>query len=56
MSITIEKKEVDFPAISQVSFHKLFEVLDQMASSSDNSISIYASTLLKELEAKKYVN
>ena len=50
MSITIEKKEVEFPAISQVSFHKLFEVLDKMADSSDNSISIYASTLLKELE------
>lgn len=41
-------KEIQFPAVTKISFFKLIEVLEEQAASEDRTISRYASELLKE--------
>jgi hypothetical protein len=43
-------KEVEFPAIMQVSFFKLIETLEQQLKGDDEAAAAYAKALLKEVE------
>lgn len=43
-------KEIEFPAIMQISFFKVIESLEQMALDKDKTTSSYAKELLKEIE------
>lgn len=43
-------KEVEFPAVMQISFFKVIETLEQMANDSDQSVANYAQQLLLEVE------
>jgi len=43
-------KEVEFPAVMQISFFKVIETLEQMAKDSDKSVANYAQQLLLEVE------
>ncbi len=43
-------KEIEFPAVTQISFYKVIETLDQMAKDSDKSVASYAQQLLLEVE------
>ncbi len=43
-------KEVEFPAVMQISFFKVLETLEQMAKDSDKSVANYAQQLLLEVE------
>ncbi|TDI66217.1 MAG: GAF domain-containing protein [Bacteroidetes bacterium] len=43
-------KEVEFPAVMQISFFKVIETLEQMAKDSDQSVANYAQQLLLEVE------
>ncbi|MDA0195568.1 MAG: hypothetical protein O2887_12860 [Bacteroidetes bacterium] len=45
-------KEIEFPAVMQISFFKIIETLEIMARDSDQSAALYARELL--LEVKKY--
>ena len=44
-------KEIDFPAIMQVSFFKLIETLEHQLNGEDKAAAEYAKALLKEVEA-----
>ena len=43
-------KEIEFPAIMQVSFFKHIEALERQAASDDEVLADYAKQLLKEVE------
>ncbi len=43
-------KEVEFPAVMQISFFKVIETLEQMAKDADKSVANYAQQLLLEVE------
>ena len=43
-------KEVEFPAIAQISFFKVIETLEQMAKDIDKNAANYAQNLLQEIE------
>ncbi len=43
-------KEIEFPAVMQISFFKVFEKLEEMAQDSDKSVANYAKEILKEME------
>lgn len=43
-------KEVEFPAVMQISFFKAIEALQDMANDEDKGVSDYANQLLKEVE------
>jgi GAF domain-containing protein len=43
-------KEVEFPAVMQISFFKAIEALEKMAKDEDEAVSNYAKQLLKEVE------
>lgn len=43
-------KEVEFPAVMQISFFKAIEALEKMTKDEDDAVSHYAQTLLKEVE------
>ncbi|MEQ9403635.1 MAG: GAF domain-containing protein [Cyclobacteriaceae bacterium] len=43
-------KEVEFPAVMQVSFFKVFETLEQLVKTADQSTSSYAKELLMEAD------
>ena len=43
-------KEVEFPAVMQISFFKAIEALEKMANDEDEAVGHYAQTLLKEVE------
>ncbi|MEM1405763.1 MAG: hypothetical protein AAGG59_03230, partial [Bacteroidota bacterium] len=43
-------KEVEFPAVMQISFFKVIETLEQMAKDKDKDTAVYAQQLLKEVE------
>ncbi len=43
-------KEVEFPAVMQISFFKVIETLEMMATDADKSAANYAKELLKEID------
>ena len=43
-------KEIEFPAVMQISFYKVIESLEQMAKDADRSMANYAQKLLLEVE------
>ncbi len=43
-------KEVEFPAVMQISFFKVIETLEQMAEDKDKDTAAYAKQMLKEVE------
>ncbi|MGD1960958.1 MAG: GAF domain-containing protein [Fulvivirga sp.] len=43
-------KEVEFPAVMQISFFKVVETLEQMAKDKDKDTAVYGQQLLKEVE------
>ena len=43
-------KEVEFPAVMQISFFKVIETLEQMVKDSDKNAASYAQQLLLEVE------
>ena len=43
-------KEVEFPAVMQISFYKLIETLEEMAADTDKDAANYAKQLLQEVE------
>jgi len=43
-------REVEFPAVMQISFFKVIETLEQMAKDADKSVANYAQQLLLEVE------
>jgi hypothetical protein len=43
-------KEIEFPAIAQISFFKVIETLEQMAKDIDKNAANYAQNLLQEIE------
>ena len=49
-------KEVEFPAVMQISFFKAIEALEKMANDEDEAVSNYAQQLLLEVEKQIQVH
>ncbi len=43
-------KEVEFPAVMQISFFKAIEALEKMAEAKDQAVADYAKHLLQDVE------
>ena len=46
----VKEMEFDFPAVSMISFDRIFESLEKMANEDSESVSTFAKQLLKDLE------
>ena len=48
--MTLNGKEVEFPAICKTSFFKVIEILETQAKDTDKNVASFAQNLLEEIE------